>query len=107
MAGACPPLPFPSLAAFGVTDPADVAWITPRLTDQPFATFTETVRFPGNALSGLRSSYVRTSNSEPFRLAAARAAAAGFSVIEMADAGHDVMITRPNELATRLVELSS
>lgn len=100
-------VPFPSLAAFGISDPTDVAWATPRITDQPFATFTETLRLPGSSFAGLRSSYIRTSNSEPFRQAATRATTAGFKVSEMADAGHDVMITRPRELATRLVELSS
>jgi pimeloyl-ACP methyl ester carboxylesterase len=100
------PLPFP-LTEFGVRDPTDIAWVTPRITDQPFATFTETLTLPGNVFAGLRSSYIRTTSGEPFEPAATRAASAGFNVSEMADAGHDVMITRPRELAARLVELSS
>jgi pimeloyl-ACP methyl ester carboxylesterase len=100
------PLPF-TVADFGVSDPADVAWVTPRITDQPFATFMERLTLPADALAGLRSSYIRTTNGEPFEPAARRAAAAGFSVSEMTDAGHDVMVTKPRELAMRLVELSS
>lgn len=100
------PLPF-ALADFGVRDPADVTWVTPRITDQPFGTFVETLKLPADVFAGLRPSYVRTTDGDPFEPAAARAAAAGFNVSVMAEAGHDVMITRPRELATRLVELSS
>jgi len=100
------PLPFP-LAELGVDNPADVAWATPRITDQPFATFTETLKLPADSFVGLRSSYIRTTNGEPFEPQATRATAAGFNVSAMTDAGHMVMITRPRELVTRLVELSS
>ncbi len=100
------PLPF-TLADFGVSDPTDVAWVTPRITDQPFATFTEALKLPADSFGGLRSSYIRTTDGEPFEPAATRAAAAGFNVSEMTDAGHDVMITQPRELVPRLVELSS
>ena len=100
------PLPF-ALADFGVTDPLDVAWVTPKITDQPFATFMETLKLPADSFAGLRSSYIRTTEGEPFEPAATRAAAAGFNVSEMTDAGHDVMITKPRELVTRLVDLSS
>jgi len=62
---------------------------------------------PGDVFAGLRSSYIRTTDGEPFEPAATRAAAAGFNVSTMADAGHDAMITRPRELATRLLALSS
>jgi pimeloyl-ACP methyl ester carboxylesterase len=100
------PLPFP-LAELGVSDPADVAWETPRITDQPFATFTEPLKLPADSLVGLRRSYLLTTHGEPFEPAATRATAAGFNVSAMTDAGHMVMVTRPRELAARLVELSS
>ena len=100
------PLPFP-LAELGVSDPADVAWETPRITDQPFATFTEPLKLPADSFVGLRRSYLLTTNGEPFEPAATRATAAGFNVSAMTDAGHMVMVTRPRELAARLVELSS
>ena len=100
------PLPFP-LAVLGVSDPADVAWETSKITDQPFATFTEPLKLPADSFAGLKRSYLLATKGEPFEAAATRATAAGFKVSSMTDAGHMLMITRPRELATRLMELAS
>jgi pimeloyl-ACP methyl ester carboxylesterase len=94
-----------TLEMFGVTDRADVAWMTPRLGDQPYKTFTEPARLATTVDNSLRRAFIQTSKFPHFVEAAARAKRQGFRYYELLLAGHDAMITKPKELAKIFLEL--
>jgi pimeloyl-ACP methyl ester carboxylesterase len=96
-------IPAPPLEVLGVTDAADLAWAGPRITPQPVRTFLDPL---GEVdFGGVRDRvYVACTAPaapalEPSR---ARARAGGWSVVELA-AGHDAMISAPEELTSIVV----
>ncbi len=94
-----------SLRALGVTDPTDVAWMTPRMTDQPYRTFTQGVRPQPAAAQALRRTYLLSSERPHYLAAAERARQQGFRVLHVPGAGHDVMVTQPRDLIAALLGL--
>ncbi len=96
-----------SLEALGITDPADVAWMAPRMGDQPYRTFVEPVSAPEETLAPLDRVYILSSRRPHYLAAVERARARGFSIVEVPGAGHDVMVTQPAELADALLRLAA
>lgn len=93
-------IPPPDPALVGVEDPADVAMLRSRLTDQPLATFTDATRLTG-AVDRIPTSAVTADPSLlPFRQ---WASAAGWPTTPIR-AGHDLMLTAPRALASVLLE---
>lgn len=92
----------PSLtpADFGVTDPADTAWMNERLTPITAATFEQPIRLHDPNAQVIPRSYILT--SEYFASMASRAKGTGWDFHELI-AGHDAMITAPRELADILI----
>lgn len=102
-----PPLP---LVAYGVTDPADVAWIGERRTPHPLPTLNEPLRLTREA-PGVPRVYVRCARREglvqvfgadPLLPMYDNAVAAGFALLSV-DAGHDAMVVAPQQVADALV----
>lgn len=91
---------------FGVTDERDVAWMDARLGDQPLRTFTERLTASPRSTQP-RHSFIQCTAASFFAEAARRAKQWGFETRELAEAGHDAMITRPEALARLLVELGT
>jgi pimeloyl-ACP methyl ester carboxylesterase len=96
-----------TLEALGVTDPDDVAWMAPRMRDQPYRTFTQPARIPAGWPGRVRPVYLLSSDRKHYLEAAERAAARGFHLLRIPGAGHDVMVTRPAELSDALLSLTS
>lgn len=97
-------MPVPPLSSWGVTDPADVAWMTPRLAPHPLAAPSEPIRLTG-AVEAIPTSYILcTRDRDRGYVDKTRATAAnrgwGFHTI---DSGHDAMVTHPAELAPILL----
>jgi len=90
---------------FGVKESADLAWVTPRLGDQPYKTFTQPVQLATNTDKPLKQTYIHLTKGPPFEEAAARAKKQGVRFYELFSAGHDAMVTQPKELAKILFEL--
>lgn len=90
---------------FDVAQPADVAWMEDRLGDQPLRTFTDAVRLSAADDESLQRTYIQCTRAPWFAEAADRAKQHGFRSRELPLAGHDAMITRPDELASILLEL--
>jgi pimeloyl-ACP methyl ester carboxylesterase len=94
-------LPAPGAAAFyGVTDPADQAWMDERLTGHPWACFEQPlVLRDEEALRALPQYHVVCTSTIPTRrrsiLDEARAAGRFWDI----DTGHDLMITEPEWVA--------
>lgn len=96
-----------SLEALGITDPADVAWMAPRMCDQPYRTFVEPVSGPEATLAPLDRIYILSSRRPHYLAAVERARARGFAIVDVPGAGHDVMVTQPVALADALLRLSA
>ncbi|MGH1348031.1 MAG: alpha/beta fold hydrolase [Nannocystales bacterium] len=105
-----PPLP---LDAVGITDPADIAWVEPRRRPHPIRTLHEAVVLQrGDEPAPFPVSYISHSDHEamvslfgvdPLAPFVDKAKAQGWSLRTL-EAGHDAMITHPQEVATVLLE---
>lgn len=86
---------------FGVTDPADVAWMIPRLTPMPLLTHAEKLHAPEMKATMLSRSFVHCAQ---FGLGAFgdKISREGGKVFTL-DTGHDAMITQPQALAEILL----
>jgi pimeloyl-ACP methyl ester carboxylesterase len=97
-----------SLEDLGVHDPADAAWVRPRLVDHPYGTYRETVRLGNPAAGQLPRTYVYCTvgaYAERFAPFAAAARVAGWRYHELAT-GHDAMVSAPNDVAELLLTLT-
>jgi pimeloyl-ACP methyl ester carboxylesterase len=99
-------VPVRKLEVLGVTDPADVDWLTPRLTPHPWKTYTDPLRLTG-AADRVPAAFVEcVSWMRVFQSQAERARAKGWPVHELAT-GHEAMVTAPQELADVLLRLAA
>ncbi|WP_066946344.1 alpha/beta hydrolase [Microtetraspora fusca] len=98
-------VPVRSLSVLGVTEQADVDWLTPRLTPHPWKTYTDPLRLTG-AAHGVPAAFVEcVSWMRVFQGQAERARRLGWPVREL-DTGHEAMVTAPEALAHVLMELA-
>jgi pimeloyl-ACP methyl ester carboxylesterase len=93
---------------YGVTDPADIAWMTPKLTPHPVRCFTTPLRLTNEAaLWEIPQTHILCTSTlphrDPARMEKARAAGRVWDV----DTGHDLMITEPKAVADLLLRVSS
>lgn len=99
-------IPPRSLEVLGVTDGDDLAWLAPRLTPQPWATYTEAVTLSTRA-PDVPGVYVEcTSWMRVFTPQAQRARELGWPVHEL-ETGHEAMVTAPEPLARFLEQLTA
>jgi len=96
-------IPPPAGAAFGLAEPADIAWVDRRLTPHPLRTYAEP--FPLHAPLGAGRPVTYLSCTEPaypaVRAAHAIARREGWSFHEL-PAGHDAMVSAPEVTAAAL-----
>ncbi len=98
-------VPVRSLKALGVTDQADIDWLTPRLTPHPWKTYTDPLRLTG-AAGDVPGAFVEcVSWMRVFQGHAERARELGWPV-RTVDTGHEAMVTAPKALAAVLLELA-
>ncbi|HEU0075878.1 MAG TPA: alpha/beta hydrolase [Dehalococcoidia bacterium] len=100
-------VPDPPVGDFDVTDAADLAWIKAKMTPHPRGTMTEGVKVtvPIEALAFKRT-YVRTSDSPFFLEAASRVKDRPEWQYRELLAGHDSMVTQPDDLTKLLLALA-
>lgn len=98
-------IPPPGVAPrWGVSVPEDVAWMEARLGPMPAAVFTQKVRIREDITARVPHTYIRCTAPPQLSGAPARAQQRGFRYRELLGGGHDVMISRPRELAALLLE---
>lgn len=91
-------IPVPAPQAVGVEDPGDIAWLTPLLTEQPLATFTQPTSLSGRVeLIPGRAILCRPAGIPFDELARS----IGYETVSL-DTGHDAMVTAPAALAAAL-----
>jgi pimeloyl-ACP methyl ester carboxylesterase len=94
-----------TLQMLGITDPADIAWMSPRMVDQPYRTFTQAIKIPSGLAKSVRYTYILSSERQHYIEAAKRAQAQGFRLVKIPGAGHDIMVTQPRELVDALIAM--
>ncbi|MFC9440941.1 alpha/beta fold hydrolase [Nocardia sp. NPDC057030] len=107
-----PPLPeHPSaLGLFGVTDPADIAWLRTMLSDQPVRCLQQPVRLNNPAAQSIPRTHIHCVGARPSGITrrpvpAVQPNGAPARIREL-PTGHDCMITMPVELSNLLLDLS-
>ena len=97
-------IPPRSLTVLGVTEQADLDWLTPRLTPHPWATYSQALalgpgeaRVPGVFIECIDWMRVFTPQAD-------RAQARGWPVRTI-PTGHEAMVTAPDALAATLLEV--
>ncbi|MEU1702485.1 alpha/beta fold hydrolase [Streptomyces pseudogriseolus] len=107
-----PPLPElpPPLGLFGVTDPADAAWLRGMLSDHPVLCLRQPVRLDNPALRQVPRTHVHCVGATPEGIvrrpvSAVQPNGTPARVREL-PTGHDCMITMPAELSELLLDLA-
>ncbi|WP_435604802.1 alpha/beta fold hydrolase [Streptomyces sp. bgisy130] len=99
-------IPVRSLEKLGVTDKADVDWLTPRLTPHPWLTYTEPLRRTGQE-EHVPAVFIECVEwMRVFTPQAEKAAGRGWPTHEIAT-GHEAMVTAPDELAALLLDVAA
>jgi pimeloyl-ACP methyl ester carboxylesterase len=98
-------LPPPPPSAFAVTKPSDVAWLQRHLRPMPVQTYIGTFTFKSSGSNGLKRTYIAAIKPPYATLVSTHNRIRGdhtwsFTTIE---AGHDSMVTAPDELASMLM----
>ncbi|UQS27504.1 alpha/beta hydrolase [Amycolatopsis thermalba] len=106
-----PPMPElpPPAGLFGVTDPADVAWLRTMLSDQPVRCLQQPVRLDNPAARRIPRTHIHcTIKPEGFERRPVPAVQPNGTPAEVWElpTGHDCMITAPGELAELLLKLA-
>ncbi|WLW57045.1 alpha/beta hydrolase [Streptomyces sp. YU58] len=106
-----PPLPEmpPPAGLFGVTDPADVAWLRSMLSDHPVRCLRQPVRLDNPAVRAIPRTHIHCVTGKPEGFArrpvpALQPNGAPAQVWEL-ETGHDCMITMPAELTELLLRV--
>lgn len=99
-------LPSPPAAAFGVLDPSDAAFVTPRLTLQPINTFAQTLQLKHPFGNGLPKVYIDCNDPSMAAVAPFKARVRSQSdwIYESLATGHDAMLSAPTSLAELLLK---
>jgi pimeloyl-ACP methyl ester carboxylesterase len=100
-------LPAAPAESFGVTKADDVAFLVPRLTPHPLATFSTPLELRSPPGNGIEAHYIACTDPAymPADLSLKRARQKGWPVSEL-KTGHDAMVTVPRETADLLEKLA-
>lgn len=104
-----PPEMPPPLGLFGVTDPADVAWLRAMLSDQPIRCLQQPVRLDNPAVNAISRTHIHCVGVRPEGIIrrpvpALQPNGSPARVWEL-PTGHDCMITMPAELSELLLKI--
>ena len=102
-------LPTPEAGAFyGVTDPADLAWMADRLTGHPWRCFEQRLVLEHEAsLWAIPQYHIVCSSTLATRDTVQMEKARAEGHLWEIDTGHDLMITEPERVAEALIEVAS
>lgn len=88
----------------GVIDKEDLDWAKPRIGDQPYKTFTETISLT-KPMGNISRTFIQLSNFPWFVKTGERARSMGFNYHQMLTGGHDAMISRPEETVLSILQI--
>jgi pimeloyl-ACP methyl ester carboxylesterase len=105
-----PPLPAGETGWFGVRDPGDLAWLRTFVDDEPIGCFTERLAMREPRARRIPRTYIECTADKPAGTARTLPPLqpnGSPTVVLSLDAGHDCMITAPDQLAVLLVQASA
>jgi hypothetical protein len=89
-----------------VTDPAQIAWMHPKLTAHPWKCFEQKLVLTNeDAMRKIPQTHIFCAQTLPFRDRAALEASSDGRVWAV-DTGHDLMISEPEEVAKLLMRIA-
>lgn len=92
---------------YGITDPADVAWLRSKFTAQPLKPMRQPVRCASPATAAVPRTYINCTATRYFTRFAERARwTPGWHYREL-DAVHDAMVATPQPVADLLIQIAS
>jgi pimeloyl-ACP methyl ester carboxylesterase len=96
-------IPPPPAAAFGISDPAQQAWLAARLTPHPLGTYESPLNLKNKVANGLPAVYIACTEPAYGPLEASRqwVRRNGMKMVEI-KTGHDAMVTLPEKLTDML-----
>jgi pimeloyl-ACP methyl ester carboxylesterase len=89
---------------YGVTNKDDIIWMSSRLGDQPYKTFTQSLQLTEDTDKHLKKTFIQLTEFPQFIEAAERARSKGFGYYKLLSGGHDAMISKPKELRDILLK---
>jgi pimeloyl-ACP methyl ester carboxylesterase len=98
-------MPVPAPSAFGIANPSDIEWMKRRLTPHPISTYESPLNIKGPVGNNLPRTYIVCTKplSESLEPSRQRVKSQpGWQWLEIA-AGHDAMVTAPEELTRMLI----
>ena len=100
-------IPVPPIDFFGITEPAQIAWLEQNLTPQPVETFFTPLKLRHPLGAGLPVTYITCTEPEFRHTKAAREFARSIPEWHQLDiaTGHDAMVSAPDKLAELLLAL--
>lgn len=101
-------IPPPPVAAFGVTEPADCAWLERHLTPHPTATYALPIQLQNPIGNGVPATYIRCTDpgyANTLNSAAYAKARSDWQYLEI-HTGHDAMVSAPQDLTDMLLALA-
>lgn len=94
-----------SLESFGVTQPHDIKWMSSRIGDQPYKSFTQSLQVAATSGKQPKKTFIQLSELPQFIEAAERAKSKGFGYYKLLSGGHDAMVSKPKELGNIFLKL--
>jgi pimeloyl-ACP methyl ester carboxylesterase len=96
-------IPPPPAASFGISDPAQQAWLAARLTPHPLGTYDSPLTLKNKFANGLPAVYISCTEPAYAPLNASKkwASENNIKMVEL-KTGHDAMVTMPEKLAEML-----
>jgi pimeloyl-ACP methyl ester carboxylesterase len=96
-------IPPPPAASFGISDPAQQAWLSARLTPHPFGTYESPLTLKNPFGNGVPMVYISCTDPAypPLNASKEWATRQGIKMVEL-KTGHDAMVTVPEKLADML-----
>lgn len=92
---------------YGITDPAVMEWVLPRLTPHPWRSFEQPLTLSRqDAVAALPRAIINCSQSLSTRPAEIRHRWANGDYVREIDTGHDLMLTEPDAVARMLMEIA-
>lgn len=101
-------VPPPPAASFGISDPADAAWVERHLTPQPTAVYALPLVLAHPLGNGVPATYIRCTSpgySNTLKSAEYAQSRPDWQYLEIAT-GHDAMVSAPQELTEMLLALA-
>jgi pimeloyl-ACP methyl ester carboxylesterase len=96
-------IPPPPAASFGLSDPAQQAWLTAKLTPHPLGTYATPLTLKNKFGNGLPMTYISCTEPAypPLNASKEWTKKNGIKMVEI-KTGHDAMVTMPDKLADML-----